>query len=470
MTVLLESGGIEIVAGGGGAPNATSASVQLRLVSSAAAQSTTNGTPRNAGPSAPTRHRRRRSGATAAPRTSRRRNRQNMPRRDTPGHKGQAPLPQRPPKQRLPRETKPTSQLTTPPTNDANSKENFAWQGVTVLGGESNYFLGSDPTKWRTHVKHFTAAEAKNVLPGVDIVAYGSAEGVEYDLRVAPGADPGNLRLKIASDGAARSAEIRLYPTGDLLMTLNGRERRMKKPAIYEEWAATVSRPLRRKEIAGAYELAADGSIAFRVAAHDPGATLVLDPSLTVSYATFLGGTGNDVAQSIALDSTGNVYIGGTTTLASTFAEGSARLGPTGASDFFVAKMNPSKGGASALVYLTFIGGSNTELGGEIALDGSGNVAIAGTSTSVDYPVTDGSTLTVGVNGTAVNDVAVTEIDPTGSKLGYSTLFGGNGDEATVSSGGVALASAGDSYVAMDTMSTNLTVAPTTSPGPFSST
>jgi hypothetical protein len=470
MTVLLESGGIEIVAGGGAAANATPDSVQLRFVSGGAAQSTANGTPRDAGPSAPTRHRRKRSRATSTPRTTRRRNRQNMPRRDAPGHKGQAPLPQRPPRQRLPRETKPSSQLGTPPPNDANSVKNFAWQGVTVLGGESNYFLGSDPAKWRTHVTHFVAAEAKNLLPGVDIVADGNAEGVEYDLRVAPGADPGNLRLKIASDRAARSVDIRLDPTGDLLMTLNGREIRVKKPAIYEEWAATGSRKLRRKRIEGGYELAADGSIAFRVAAHDPRATLVLDPSLTVSYATFLGGTGNDVAQSIALDSTGNVYISGTTTLASTFAEGGARVGPTGASDFFIAKINPSKAGASALVYLTFIGGSNAELGGEIALDGSGNVAIAGTSTSVDYPVTDGSTLTVGVNGTAVNDVAVTEIDPTGSKLVYSTLFGGNGDEATVSSGGVAMDSAGDIYVAMDTMSTNLTVAPATSPGPFSST
>jgi len=58
-----------------------------------------------------------------------------------------------------------------------------------VLGGESNYFLGSDPAKWRTHVKHFAAAEVKNVLPGVDIVAYGNAEGVEYDLRVPPKSD-----------------------------------------------------------------------------------------------------------------------------------------------------------------------------------------------------------------------------------------------------------------------------------------
>jgi len=91
MTVLLESGGIEIVAGSGAEPNATPSSVQLRLVSSGAAQSTASGTPRNAGPSAPTRHRRRLSGATSKPRTLRRRKRQNMPCRNTSGHKGQAP-------------------------------------------------------------------------------------------------------------------------------------------------------------------------------------------------------------------------------------------------------------------------------------------------------------------------------------------------------------------------------------------
>jgi len=444
MTVLLESGGIEVVAGSGDAPNTTLGSVQLRLVKSGTAQRTANGTPRNAGPSAPTRHRRRRSGATSTPGTRRRRNRQHMPRRDTPGHKGQAPLPQRPPRQWLPREAKPTSQLATPPANGANSENNFAWQGVTVLGGESNYFLGSDPAKWRTHVRYFAAVEANNVLPGVDIVAYGNAEGVEYDLRIAPGVDARALRLEIAGVGAARSQDVRLDASGDLLIMLEGRELRMKKPAIYEEWMATGSRASRRKQIDGGYEMATDGTVAFHIAPHDPRATLVLDPSLTVAYATFLGGTGNDIAQIIALDSAGNVYIGGTTTLASTFAEGSARLGPTGSTDFFIAKINPSKTGASSLVYLTFIGGSNSGFGGEIALDGSGNVAIAGTSTSVDYPVTDGSALTVGMNGTAVNDAAVTEIGPTGSKLVYSTLFGGNGDEALLSAGGIAMDSAGD--------------------------
>jgi hypothetical protein len=175
MTVLLESGGIELVAGGGAVPNPAPDSVQLRWVNSGAAQSTATGTPRNGAPSTPTRHRRRRSGAPSKPRTLQRHNRQNMPRHDPPSHKGQAPLRQRPPGQRLPREAKPTSQLTTPPASRAKREKDFAWQGVARMRGESNYFLGSDPAKWRTPVKHFAAEEAKNVVPGLDIVASGNA-------------------------------------------------------------------------------------------------------------------------------------------------------------------------------------------------------------------------------------------------------------------------------------------------------
>src|SRR6202030_740854 len=126
---------------------------------------------------------------------------------------------------------------------------------------------GNDPAHWRTHVKHFAAAEAKNVLPGVDIVAYGNSEGVEYDLRVAPGANADDLRLAIAGSGAGATASehVRLAASGDLIVALDGRELRMKKPAIYEEWAATADQPLRQKQIDGGYAMAADGSVAFLV-------------------------------------------------------------------------------------------------------------------------------------------------------------------------------------------------------------
>jgi len=472
MTELLESDGIEIAVPKRAGGTATPSTVKLRLVHGAGASvaSATSIGATYGNPTGPPARRKKRRSSKSASHSHRRGTRKARPHRDTPGHKGQAARAQHSPQQRLPRQTKPTGQLEIPQGNQGTREANFVWQGVAPAGGETDYFMGNDPAKWRTHVRHFGEASATKVLPGVDIVAYGNSEGFEYDLRVGPGVDPSDLRLEIAADGAARSENIRLDASGDLHMTLDGRELRMKKPTIYEERAASASQPVKRKQIVGGYELAADGSVAFHLGPHDSDATLVLDPSLSVAYTTFLGGAGNDAAESIALDASGNVYIGGTTTSAATFTEaGSSKLGSTGGSDFFIAKINPSLSGPRSLVYLTFIGGSGAEAGGKIAADSNGNLAIAGTSSSADYPTTDGSALTTGTNGTAVNDAAVTEIDPTGAKLVYSTLFGGNGNEGSLSSGGIAMDSAGDIFIAMDTASTNLPVAPTAAPGPYSS-
>jgi hypothetical protein len=185
----------------------------------------------------------------------------------------------------------------------ALSGEGVKWRGVARLGGETNYFLGNDPERWRTHVPQFGGAAARNVVPGVDVVAYGGEERLEYDLRVAPGTSAAELRLAISgADG------VRVDASGDLVMTEGGRELRMRKPVMYEEMRARLSRPasgaetqrLRRvqtvgvrtsrKIVDGGYVLDADGSVGFRVGAHDRAATLVIDPSLSVGYATFLGG------------------------------------------------------------------------------------------------------------------------------------------------------------------------------------
>ena len=123
----------------------------------------------------------------------------------------------------------------------------------------------------------------------------------------------------------------------------------------------------------------------------------MVDPSLSVSYATFLGGAGTDAAASIVVDYSGKIYVGGTTTSESSFSETSGGIGPAdGPAEFFIAKINPSVTGPSSLVYLTFLGGSGTQRGGLIAVDGSGDVAVMGTTTSTDFPVTD---LTVPTNG-----------------------------------------------------------------------
>jgi Abnormal spindle-like microcephaly-assoc'd, ASPM-SPD-2-Hydin/Beta-propeller repeat len=322
----------------------------------------------------------------------------------------------------------------------------FSWSGEGRLQAETNYFLGNDPRRWRTHVPHFTRAVAANALPGVDLVAYGNEEGIEYDIRLAPGVDADKVGLQISGADA-----MRLDGAGNLLVQSGPNEIRMQKPRMYEEHPRGE-----RRSVEGGYLLRPDGAVGFRAAAHDPGATLVIDPSLSVAYATFLGGTGEDSANSIAMDSSGNVYISGTTTSAASFAEAGVLIGPLGgASDFFIAKINPAMNGPSSLVYLTFLGGSGDEEGGLIAVDAKGDVAITGTTTSTDFPVTDSSKRTAGPN-----DVTVSELDPTGAKLILSTLFGGSGAEATQNSGGIALNSSGSIFIVSDTTSTDLPVTP----------
>ncbi len=211
--------------------------------------------------------------------------------------------------------------------------------------------------------------------------------------------------------------------------------------------------------------LEADGTVGFRLGPHDPDAVLVVDPSLSVSYATFLGGAGTDAAASIAVDSSGKIYVGGTTTSESSFSETSGGIGPAdGPAEFFIAKINPGVTGPSSLVYLTFLGGSGSQSGGLIAVDGSGDAAIMGTTTSTDFPVTDLSVPTNGLISGSGNDVVVSELDPSGAHLFFSTIFGGSGAESLNGTGGIALDSSGDVYIASDTTTTPVDSASTDLP------
>ncbi len=220
-----------------------------------------------------------------------------------------------------------------------------------------------------------------------------------------------------------------------------------------------------QRRVNAEYVLEADGTVGFRLGPHDPEAVLVVDPSLSVSYATFLGGAGTDAAASIAVDSGGKIYVGGTTTSESSFSETSGAIGPAdGPAEFFIAKINPGVTGPSSLVYLTFLGGSGSQSGGLIAVDGSGDAAIMGTTTATDFPVTDLTVPTNGLISGSGNDVVVSELDPSGAHLFFSTIFGGSGAESLNGTGGIAFDSSGDVYIASDTTTTPVDSASTDLP------
>ena len=124
------------------------------------------------------------------------------------------------------------------------------WKGIAPLRAQTNYFIGRDPSKWRTAVPNYARAEARRILPGVDLVAYsnGAADRrenqLEFDLRIAPQANADDLRIKISG-----AEELRLNAEGDLLMQVENAQLILHKPALYEE---VRSRELPRKSAAAA--------------------------------------------------------------------------------------------------------------------------------------------------------------------------------------------------------------------------
>src|SRR5262249_21611221 len=152
-----------------------------------------------------------------------------------------------------------------------------AISGRDVQPGKVNYFLGNDPSKWRTNVATYGQLVYNEIYPGIDLVYYGNSVELEYDFVVAPGADPGQVRLAfVGADGLTVAA------AGDLVVQAGGQTMRQHKPVIYQDVAG------RRQEVAGMFE-ARGQEVGFTLGAYNPGLPLVIDPVL--SYSTFFGGS-----------------------------------------------------------------------------------------------------------------------------------------------------------------------------------
>jgi uncharacterized repeat protein (TIGR01451 family) len=312
--------------------------------------------------------------------------------------------------------------------------------GLDELPGKSNYFIGNDPKKWRTSIPHYAKVRYEQVYPGIDLVYYGSTQGqLEYDFIVAPGADPKAITL-----GFEGSDRLEVDAQGNLLLHFSDGKVRFHKPYVYQEADGT------RQEIAGEYVLRGKTEVAFEVVSYDTSQPLIIDPVL--SYATYLGGSGDEGGQSLAVDSDGNVYIVGsvdsdgfpTTPGAFQTAFGGGRRGVL-SGDAFVAKLNPD---GSALLYSTYLGGSGTDRGNSIAVDINGNAYVIGSTNSTDFPTFAAFQAVLG----GEDDAFVAKLDAMGSALVYSTYLGGNEFDGGL---GIKVDPSGSTYLTGLTRSTN---------------
>ncbi|MCI0460726.1 MAG: SBBP repeat-containing protein, partial [Gemmataceae bacterium] len=306
-----------------------------------------------------------------------------------------------------------------------------AVEGLEEQAGKSNYFRGSDPSRWHTDVANYGRVEYRDVYPGIDLQYYGNAEGrLEYDFVVAPGSDPSVVALAV--EGAD---SLELDGGGDLLIHTATGTLRQHAPVVYQEGAAG------RETVAAGFALRG-GEVGFNLGAYDRTKPLVIDPVL--GYSTYFGGSSEDGGQAITVDAAGYIYLvgqtGSTNFPATTGAYDTSLNGWT---DAFIAKFTP----AGVLAYATYLGGVGEE--GQtfpfaVAADSSGNAYVTGTAQYETFPTTEDAYQTT-LQGN--HDIFVTKLNSSGSALVYSTLLGGNESE-NEEGWGIAVNASGQAYVA----------------------
>ncbi len=297
--------------------------------------------------------------------------------------------------------------------------------GSDELPGTTNYFLGNDPARWRTHVPAFAKVHYTGVYPGIDLIYYGNQRRLEYDFVVAPHANPGLVELHFSG-----AQQLRLDDLGDLHISGSNGEVAFEKPVIYQDEKG------QHVPVKGRYVLFANHTVGFKVGKYDHGKALVIDP--TLSYSTYLGGSTDDAGTAITVDAAGSIYVVGFTSDAD-FPVTTGAFQTTNTVNnlvAFVAKLNAA---GSALVYSTYLGGtasdslvSETDAFG-IAVDRTGSAYICGETYSNDFPVTTGAFQTQ--NKGFANDAQnafISKLSPDGTALSYSTYLGGSGLAITI--------------------------------------
>lgn len=311
------------------------------------------------------------------------------------------------------------------------------------LPGCANFFVGHEEGKWRTNVRIFSRVRVSEIYSGVDVVYYGSGRHLEFDFKVGSGAD--YTAIRVSPKNVSR---IDIDESGDAVMSTEAGTLRQHKPVAYQLVNG------RRNEVDAHYIVNHSRELGFQLGPYDRSIPLIIDP--VVSYSTFLGGTGNDSVNAIAIDPQGNAIIAGSTnssdlpiTPGAFQSNGNISGGSTG----FVAKIDPTN---NRLLYLTYLGGrfspGNNVAATDclaVATDSAGNAYITGWTIATDFPTTSGGFQRALAGAT---DAFVAKLNPMGTALVYSSYLGSSKSTppfASPSDQGLSIAvdSAGNAYV-----------------------
>ena len=318
--------------------------------------------------------------------------------------------------------------------------------GVRPLPGITNYLLGTDPDRWHTDISSFERVRWEALWPGISLVVYAHGHELEYDLELAPGADPALIQLRISGP-----EPVKLDARGRLVVRTPKGEFKMTRPEVFQ----LSARGGRREIVDSHWTLRPGGIVSVALGPYDRRRAVTIDPIL--QYSTYLGGSGWDVAHAVAVDGNQNAFVTGSSNSSDFVAPASARVpGLDGGTDVFIAKIDTTQSGPQSLIFTTFIGGTSEDVGRGIAVDAAGNSFVTGWTRSTDFPTTPSAlqrTRPASPEGTQLAFLA--KVAPDGRSVTYSTYLGGTGESAGAA---IALDPNGVAYITGSTDSSDFPV------------
>ena len=367
--------------------------------------------------------------------------------------------------------------------------------GREPAGYTSNYFIGSSPQDWYTRVPNYREVIYQEIYRGIDLRYHTNHGQLEYDFLVWPGADPQRIRVRYQG-----ISSLTVNAVGDLIVEARLGTIIERKPVVYQldgdrrvpvegdyrllsestfgfafdkgydlslpliidpfldystflggsgsDYARAVAVDSAGNSYVAGYLTSSDFPIksAYDSAysgggpsGHDVFVTKISAGGDSILFSTYLGGgTGDDRAYGIAVDSNGDVYLGGVTGSADFPTVDPVQDANAGGKDAFICKLVST---GDSLIYSSYLGGSNDDVGSGLAVGSGGRACIAGNTSSSDFNLS-ASPYDNSLGGS--QDAFVAKLSPAGSSLEFSTYLGGSANDAGV---GIAVDTNGNAYV-----------------------
>ena len=304
--------------------------------------------------------------------------------------------------------------------------------GYERRDGYSNYFIGDDPSRWRSRVGSYVAVRYEELYPGVAFEIYGGQRALKYNFIVEPGADASQIVIEYEGvDGVSVGSSGALFVQTSLRNVIES------KPYVYQTYGAgdmvKIESRWRVEKIKGE-----KWRVTIELGEYNHNRKLVIDPVLI--FSTYTGSTADNWGTTAAYDSEKNVYTAGLVFgVGYPVSLGAYMEESGGCADVGIFKFNAL---GDSCLYATYLGGGSTDMPHSLFVNSFDELIVFGTTGSTDFPTTEGAYQQRHQGGDSLSyentsqlafptgsDIFVSRLSADGSQLQASTYVGGSGND-----------------------------------------